>query len=131
MHVILDTNIIVSELLSPQGLPAKILNLVLNESLTIVYDNQILSEYMDVLGSDRLKINPELKNFIIEFIKKEGTYMIAKPQKIKFDDEDDKIFYDLYKSGNIDYLITGNKKHFPDEKGIVTAREFIETKYNK
>lgn len=131
MNVILDTNIIVSELLSPQGLPAKILNLVLNESLTIVYDNQILSEYMDVLGSDRLKINPELKNFIIEFIKKEGTYMIAKPQKIKFDDEDDKIFYDLYKSGNIDYLITGNKKHFPDEKGIVTAREFIEAEHNE
>jgi len=30
MKIILDTNIIVSALLSPQGLPAKILNLILN-----------------------------------------------------------------------------------------------------
>jgi len=36
------------------------------------------------------------------------------------------MFYELYKSGNVDYLITGNKKHFPNEKGIVTAKEFID-----
>jgi len=37
----------------------------------------------------------------------------------------------LYKSGNVDFLITGNKKHLPNEKGIVTAREFIDTEYSK
>ena len=50
MKLVLDTNIIVSALLSPHGLPAKILNRVLNGSATIIYDNGVLSEYADVLG---------------------------------------------------------------------------------
>jgi putative PIN family toxin of toxin-antitoxin system len=131
MKVVLDTNIIVSALLSPQGLPAKILNLVLEASLTIAYDNTILAEYIDVLSRDKLKIHQELKEILIDFIAKEGSYTIAKPQKIKFDDEDDKIFYEVYKSSGENYLITGNKKHFPKEKNIVSAREFLEMEYDE
>jgi putative PIN family toxin of toxin-antitoxin system len=126
MKLVLDTNIIVSALLSPQGLPARILNLVLNRSAAIVYDNNVLAEYVDILSRERLKINQGLKNLVIDFIEKEGIYTIAAPQSLKFVDEDDRIFYELYKSGDVDYLITGNKKHFPEEKGIITAREFIE-----
>ena len=126
MKLVLDTNIIVSALLSPQGLPSRILDFVLNGSAAIIYDNMVLAEYIGVLGRDKFKIDKELINFFIEFIEKEGIYTIAEPQKIKFADIDDIIFYELYKSGDCDYLITGNKKHFPKEKSIITAREFIE-----
>jgi putative PIN family toxin of toxin-antitoxin system len=128
MRLVLDTNVIVSALLSPQGLPARILNLVLSGSAIVVYDNNVMAEYIDVLSRVRLKINQELRNLIIDFIDKEGEFTIAEPRNIKFDDEDDKIFYELYKSGDADYLITGNKRHFPKEKGIVTPREFIENR---
>ncbi|MCL2412458.1 MAG: putative toxin-antitoxin system toxin component, PIN family [Treponema sp.] len=131
MNVILDTNVIVSALLSPSGIPGKILNLVLNGNVNIVYDNNILSEYIDVLGRDYLRINKELVNIVLDFIAKDGEYKIAIPQNKKFKDEDDKIFYDLFKSGAVDYLITGNKKHFPNEKGIVTPREFIDLEYSE
>jgi predicted nucleic acid-binding protein len=40
MKIVLDTNVIVSALLCPQSLPAKILGLVLNGTVGIVYDNQ-------------------------------------------------------------------------------------------
>jgi predicted nucleic acid-binding protein len=70
MKIVLDTNAIVSALLCPQSLPAKILGLVLNGVVGIVYE--------------------------------------------------------LYKSGEVDFLITGNIKHFPKEKNILTPREFIE-----
>ena len=126
MKIVLDTNIIVSALLSPKGLPARILNLVLNGSAAIIYDNRVLAEYADVLGREKFKINQELRDFIIDFIENEGIYIIAESQDIKFLDRDDKLFYELYKSGDADYLITGNKKHFPGEKSIITAREFIE-----
>ena len=126
MKVILDTNIIVSALLSPHGLSAKILNLVLNGKLTIVYDNIIFAEYVDVLNRNKFKLDKELVNLVIDFIAKEGEYVIAEFQNIKFTDEDDKAFYEVYKSGHVDYLITGNKKHFPNEKGIITAREFFD-----
>jgi len=125
LKVVLDTNIIVSALLSPQGLPAKLLNLVFDKQLTIVYDNNIFAEYSEVLNRDRFKLDKELVNLIIDFIAKEGDYVIPKLQNIQFADEDDKIFYEVYKGGDIDYLITGNKKHFPNEKGIVTVKEFF------
>ena len=130
MKIILDTNIMVSALLSPRGLPAKILNLALNGNIKLIYDNNILSEYIDVLGRENLKINQDLVKIIIDFIEKDCEYKIAIPQNKTFEDEDDKIFYDLLKSGDIDYLITGNIKHFPKEKYIVTAREFINNEYN-
>jgi predicted nucleic acid-binding protein len=65
----------------------------------------------------------------LNFIKDNGEYIIAEPQKIKFDDEDDKVFYDVYKSSDANCIITGNKKHFPKEKDIITPREYIELKY--
>jgi len=125
LKVVLDTNIIISALLSPQGFSAKLLNLVFNKNMTIVYDNNIFVEYLELLNSDKFMLNKESVNFIIDFISKEGDYVMAKYQNIQFIDEDDKSFYDVYKGGDADYLITGNKKHFPKEKNIVTAREFF------
>jgi predicted nucleic acid-binding protein len=49
----------------------------------------------------------------LDFIKGNGEYIITEPQKVKFDDEYDKAFYDVYKSSDANYIITGNKKHFP------------------
>ena len=126
MKVVLDTNVIVSALLSPSGIPARILSLVLDGIVTIVYDNKILMEYFDVLNREKLKIDKDLVNLVVDFIDKEGEFKTAMPQTTIFDDEDDRIFYELYKTGGVDFLITGNIKHFPHEKGIVSPRKFIE-----
>ncbi|MDR1893874.1 MAG: putative toxin-antitoxin system toxin component, PIN family, partial [Spirochaetales bacterium] len=126
MKIVLDTNVLVSALLNSYGVPAQILGFVLNGTIKIVYDNRILEEYKDVLNRKKLNINSELINFIIDFINNEGEYKIAEPQSIKLKDEDDQMFYEVYRSGEIDYLITGNIKDFPKEKNIVTPREYIE-----
>jgi len=126
MKVVLDTNVIVSALLSPSGIPARILSLVLDGIVTIVYDNKILMEYFDVLNREKLKIDKDLVNLVVDFIDKEGEFKTAMPQTTIFDDEDDRIFYELYKTGGVDFLITGNIKHFPHERGVVSPRKFIE-----
>ncbi|MDR0730098.1 MAG: putative toxin-antitoxin system toxin component, PIN family [Treponema sp.] len=126
MKIVLDTNVIVSALLCPQSLPAKILGLALNGMIGIVYDNNILVEYIDVLNRDKFKINKETIKVVLDYITNDGEYKISVPQNLKFADDDDKIFYELYKSGGVDFLITGNIKHFPKEKNIITPREFIE-----
>jgi putative PIN family toxin of toxin-antitoxin system len=126
MKIVLDTNVIVSALLCPQNLPAKILGLVLNGTVRIVYDNTVLVEYIDVLNRKKFNINKESIKVVLEFIRNDGEYTIAIPQNAKFTDEDDRMFYELYKSGEVDFLITGNIKHFPKEEHIVTPREFIE-----
>ena len=126
MKIVLDTNIIVSALLSPSGNSARIMALVLDGIVTLVYDNKVLVEYSDVLNRKKLRINNELVKLVIDFISKEGEFRIASPQKAKFDDEDDRVFYELYKSDGIDFLITGNTRHFPREKGIVSPKKFLE-----
>jgi putative PIN family toxin of toxin-antitoxin system len=126
MKIVLDTNVIVSALLCPQSLPAKILGLILNGTIGIVYDNNVLVEYIDVLNREKFKINKESIKVVLEFMKSDGEYIISIPQNVRFTDEDDRIFYELYKSGEVDFLITGNIKHFPKEKNILTPREFIE-----
>ena len=125
MKVVIDTNVIVSALLTPTGPPARILALVLNGFITIVYDNKILAEYAGVLNREKLKINKEWIGPVIDFIGKEGEFIIVNPHAAKFNDEDDRIFYELYKTGGIDYLVTGNTRHFPREKGIVSPGKFL------
>ena len=47
MKVVVDTNVIVSALLNPNGPPAKILSLILNGKAKLLYDNRILFEYIN------------------------------------------------------------------------------------
>ena len=77
---------------------------------------------MNILNSVKFKLDKKLVGLVTDFIAKEGEYTQAKFQKMQFADEDDRAFYELYKSGYVDYLITGNKRHFPNDKGIITAR---------
>ena len=126
MRIILDTNVIVSAILSPAGNPARILTAVLSSKIELLYNNHILAEYITVLRQEKFRLNKELNDYIIEYICKEGVFFFASLLKIKFDHEDDKKFYELYKSGKADYLVTGNIKHFPKENGIVTPKTFIQ-----
>ena len=121
---ILDTNVIVSAFLNPKGIPGEILSLVLTKRLTLCYDNKIFSEYTEVLTRSKFDFDLELVNDFLEFVKNTGEYIVAESQKIKFTDEDDKIFYDVYKSSEAEYLLTGNAKHYPQEKNIITPNEF-------
>jgi len=126
VKVVLDTNVIVSALLSPSGTPAKILALVLDGIIAIVYDNRTLMEYWEVLNRKKLNIDKDLVELVIDFIDKEGEFKTAIPCTAKFDDEDDKVFYELFQNGEADYLVTGNLRHYPHEERIVTPRKFLE-----
>jgi putative PIN family toxin of toxin-antitoxin system len=126
MKIVLDTNIIVSAFLNPNGIPGEIVSMVLSKKIEICYDNKILAEYTEVLIRSKFYFEKELVKDFLEFIKAHGEYVLAEPQKIKFADDDDKKFYDVLKSSDANYIITGNKKHYPKEKNILTPREFKE-----
>ena len=123
--IVLDTNVIVSALLIPTSLPAKVLEAVLKRRAVIVYDNRILVEYIDVLFREKFKIDKEQISLVLDFIKKEGEFILADTINLLFTDEADKKFYEVYKSAGAKYLITGNIKHFPKEAGIITPRKFL------
>lgn len=58
LTIVLDTNVLVSSLLSSRGAPSKILDLILGEQVVVAYDNRILGEYEEVLSRPEFKIIP-------------------------------------------------------------------------
>jgi len=127
MQVVLDTNVIISAFLTVSGNPSKILQMVLEKKLDFAYNIQILAEYEGVMSRDKFskKINQEqVKNFI-NLMKNLGTNFLPQESKIpKFIDETDRIFYDTAKN-TASILITGNIRHYPKEKFILTPTEFL------
>ena len=95
MKVVLDTNVIVSGLINIAGIPAQIVNLLLNGQLTILYDSRILKEYEEVLIRKKFGFNISMISTIMDYIKNEGEYVTAEPITRVFRDKDDKMFYEV------------------------------------
>ena len=72
MKVVLDTNVLVAALLNPRGIPADILNLVLNEEVTLCYDDRIIGEYRSVLKRDKFGLDSDDVDTVIDFLEEAG-----------------------------------------------------------
>jgi putative PIN family toxin of toxin-antitoxin system len=129
MKIVLDTDVIVSALMNSNGIPGRILALVLNGKIKILYDNRIIFEYIDVLSRKNFGFSEEIIHDMIDYFRNDGEYINSEHSNIKFIDDTDKKFYEVFKSGEAQYLVTGNIKHFPKENGIIIPKEFIEKYY--
>jgi len=124
--VILDTNIIVSAFLSPFGRPAAVLQLVIQRELDIYVTTAILLEYEQVLSRSKFKekIDQSKVRRFFDFLYDYGIKTVHKPSIIPFLDEEDRKFYDAAKKANA-ILVTGNKKHYPNEQFIMSPAELL------
>jgi uncharacterized protein len=131
MIIVLDTNVLVSGLLTPFGSSGEIIRMVSTGKLILEYDSRILSEYREVLNRPKFQFDKELVEAIIDFIKSNGHAVSASPLKIQLSDPDDAPFLEVAIEGDSECLITGNKKHYPAKmcKGfrVLSPTEFIET----
>lgn len=128
MLAVIDTNILVSALLSKNGSPAKIVRLIFRGVITPCYDNRIMDEYRSVLTRPKFKFDPDRIDKLLDIIVTKGKCAVSVPLNVEFTDKDDKKFYEVAKFCNAE-LITGNIRHFPDDRAILTVSEFLE-KYN-
>jgi putative PIN family toxin of toxin-antitoxin system len=126
MKVVLDTNILISALINPTGVPATVLSLLLNGKLTLCYDSRILEEYREVLSRWKFHFKKSMILQLLDYIRHEGEFIAVEPLRITSVSEDDKKFYEVAKTGKVEYLVTGNKKHFPNEDSVRTPKEFID-----
>ena len=63
---------------------------------------------------------------LLDYIRNEAEYVAAEPSGKKFADEDDKMFYEVAKTGKAKCIVTGNKDHFPKDSIVKSPKEFIE-----
>ena len=124
IKIVIDTNILVSALLTPTGNAAQIIDRVFSEELLPIYYSSILLEYATVLARPRFAFSSDDQNHLINGIVKYGESIIPEISNIIFVDESDRIFFDTAKSSDA-YLVTGNQRHFPDELFVVTPADCI------
>jgi putative PIN family toxin of toxin-antitoxin system len=129
MRVVLDTNILVSAMLTPGGNPARILALTLAGKLTPLLDAAILAEYRTVLARQKFAFAPSRIAAILDYLVSEAEYVDAEPCRIPFADPGDRNFYEVALSGKAAALITGNTAHYPLEPLIATPADFLTQVY--
>lgn len=130
MKVVLDTNVLVSAILSPFENPASILRSILFGDLLLCYDLRIISEYREVLQRKKFNFEQQEINDLIDYLEHIAELIIPRPLKINLQDMDDLPFIEVAASANANYLITGNKKHFSNlgietNFKIVSPKEFL------
>jgi putative PIN family toxin of toxin-antitoxin system len=130
MRVVIDTNVLVSGLLSPRGAPPQIVRLVSSAELIVCRDERILGEYESVLG------RPEFPFFktsevaaLLEQIRKRGETVPARHLALTLPHASNLPFLEVAVAGRVQYLVTGNRRHFPRKPPgglrIVSPAEFL------
>ena len=113
MRVVVDTNVFVSSILSPRNVPAQILDLILSRRMILLVSEAILEEYREVLRREEFSFNPETVQDLLRFIQTYAEKITLTPLKISLPDASDEVFLACAQQGKADFLITGNKRHFP------------------
>lgn len=127
MNIVLDTNVLVSALLNPHDPPAAILNLIVNDRITLLFDNRILHEYVEVLRREKFGFHAGFVDAIISFITAEEKFVAADPANVQFSDEGGRKFFEVMASGGADFLITGNRKHYPKDRRVKNPADFLKS----
>ncbi len=113
--VIIDTNVIVSALISP-GIPSRIINeLVFEHKIELQLSEEILSEYVEVLIRPKFSKFPDFQlNAKIVISRLDDLAILSKPiEKLEIiHDESDNRFLELGLMCGANYLITGNITDF-------------------
>jgi putative PIN family toxin of toxin-antitoxin system len=122
--VVLDTNVLVSALWTPSGNPSTIVSLMLSGKITPCFDYRILAEYHAVLNRPKLSFSNNDVNKLLTEIENCGVSVVVKPSDIPMTDETDRKFFDVAKACEA-IVITGNKKHYPQDPLVMTPAEFI------
>ena len=129
MFVVIDTNIIVSALLSSKNDSAtvQVMEKVFRQEIKPVYSKEIFAEYINVLNRPKFHFSRELVEYMLSAIKQFG--ILKEPKEtvmVVLPDMKDVPFYRLILDSEDTYLVTGNIKHFPQESRIITARQLID-----
>lgn len=136
MLVVVDTNVLVSALITPFGNAARILDMVMSGELELLYDDRIIAEYREVLLRPKFSFNKTDVDALLSFIEADGIKITALPVNEPLIDEDDIPFIEVAMGAlsipsikQTGVLITGNKQHFKGKPAkqvkIMTPDEFL------
>jgi len=128
LRLVIDTNILVSAALKPEGLPRTVLVLAMTRPARLYVSQAILAEYCEVLSRREFKIRRGLRQQLLQILKNRAQLVDPVRGLQVTKDPDDNKFLECADAARADYLITGNQRHFPrfwKKTTIISSREFI------
>jgi putative PIN family toxin of toxin-antitoxin system len=129
VRVVLDTNVIVSGVMTAHGTCARIIDMVGDGALEMYADDRILDEYDSVLHRPELRIAPESISPVLELIRHTACLIAATPLAPELPDPDDLPFLEVAAAADAP-LVTGNARHYPERARqgvtVLSPAEFLE-----
>ncbi len=113
MKIVLDTNVLVSGLLTPFRSSGEIVRMISSGQLILCFDARILAEYRDVLHRPCFQFNKENISSPLDYIQYYGQAVPTQPLPKSLPDPDDEPFLEVAIAGKVKCLVTGNLAHFP------------------
>ena len=130
VRVVLDTNVLLSACLKPEGLEARVVDMALAGEAQVCVTAEVFDEYRDVLRRDKFRACRERAEELLARMERCALTVEAGEVVTAASDDDDNRFLECAAAGHAEYLITGNLRHYPSEWGtarIVNARGFYGT----
>jgi putative PIN family toxin of toxin-antitoxin system len=130
MKAVIDTNVLVSGLLNPNGAPGRIADSLRTGQLQPVIDDRILDEYVRVLRRPYFEryFTKTDRDHLIDYLTHNSEYTIATVRCGALPDPHDAPFLETALTASVP-LVTGNLKHFPSSKSggcrIYSPADFI------
>lgn len=128
IRIVLDTNVLVSAMLSRHGNEALVLRLARSGNFLACVSAQILDEYDRVLRRPAFRLPVASVEELLHYLRTECLLVAPQAAVNASPHEADNRFLECAQAAGANFLVTGNKRHFPKEwKGtqVVNAREFL------
>ncbi len=129
MKVVVDTNVLVSGLLTPFGNSAQIVRMIASGELSLCLDSRILTEYNQVLRRPKFKFDGNMIVAFMDQVEHGSIIVAAHPLPQSLPDPDDNAFLEVAIAGQAVCLVTGNLVHFPENKcqgiPVFSPAEFV------
>lgn len=128
-YAVIDTNVVVSSILSHNSNPGLIIDYVVAGNIIPLLNQEIINEYINVLTRNKFNFDDITIQETIDVIKKNAIFLKGEETIEDFVDKDDIVFFEIVMSARTTmdaYLVTGNMKHYPVRSYIVTPREMID-----
>jgi uncharacterized protein len=128
LRLVIDTNIVVSGALKPEGLQRTVLLLAITKPARLYVSAPILAEYRNVLSRRELRIRKGLRRQFLQLIENHA-HCVSPPRRLNItSDPGDNIFLECADAARADYLVTGNQRHFPGfwkNTKVINSHEFV------
>lgn len=128
IRAVLDTNVVISAVLKRAGLEARVLDLAVEELLLPCVSPPVLDEYQRVLARPFLDAHRMRGRQVLSLLASVSLLVRPRATVAVSRDPDDNRFLECAEAAQAEFLVTGNRRHFPRlwlGTRVVSARELL------